>query len=122
MDGGKSVSEQDEVMELTGMATATDGLRHHQWSMTSPLARNLRRPPYPQPRLPGIVPSFRPPLPPLPSPRLPQLPPPPRPAQSPNLAPTSSVSFQLGPRVHDEEPQYACAMHTGPLGTHARSA
>src|SRR5260370_27637254 len=53
---------------------------------------------------------------------LPQPPPPPRPAQSPNLAPTSSASFQLGPRIHDEEPQYAHAMHTRPLGTHARSA
>src|SRR5229473_6425575 len=109
-------------MELTGMATATDGLRRHQWSMTSPLARNLRRPPYPRPRLPGIVPSFRLPLPPLPSPPLPQLPLSPRPAQSPNLAPTSSASFQLGPRIHGEEPRSAHATRAGPLRTHARSA
>src|SRR5713226_608290 len=122
MDGGKSVSEQDEEVEQTGMATATDSLRRHQWSTTSPLARNLRRPPCRRLRLPGIVSSSRLPLPPLPSPLLPQLPPPSRPAQSPNLAPTSSAPFQLGPRIHDEEPRSAHATRAGPLRTHARPA
>src|SRR5713226_8895413 len=107
-------------MEHTGMATATDGLRRHQWSMTSPLARSLRRPPCCRPRLPGMNSSFGLPLPPLPS-LLPQPPLPPRPAQSPNLAPTSFASFQLGPRIHDEEPRSVRAMRAGPLRTHARS-
>src|SRR5258708_32028401 len=118
---GNQFRRRINVMSKTGMTTATDGLCRHQWSMTSPLARNLCRPPCRQPRLPGMVSSYSP-LPPLPSPLLSQPPPPPRPARSPNLAPTSSASFQPGPRIHDEEPRSARATRAGPLHTHARSA
>ena len=88
--------------------------------MTFPLACNLHRLPCRRPRLPGAYSSLS--LSHLPPPLLPQPPPPPRLAQSPNLAPTFSTPFQLGPRILDEDPQYARAMHAGPLGTHARSA
>ena len=80
-------------MENTGMATATDGLRRHQWSMMSLLAGNLHQPPCCRPHLPLMLSSFSLPLPPLPSPLLPQPPPPPHLAQLPNLAPTSSRIF-----------------------------
>src|SRR5258708_2192988 len=106
MVGNQFQSKMND-MGQTGMATATDGLCRHQWSVMSPLAHNLRRPPCRRPRLPGLLSSVPLPLPPLPSPLLPQPPPPPRPTQLPNLAPTSSAPFRLESRIHDEEPRSA---------------
>src|SRR5260370_24716747 len=91
-----------------------------QLTMMFSLTCNLYRLQCRRQRLPGVYSSLT--LSHLPPPLLPQPPPPPRLAQSPNLAPTFSTSFQLGPRIHDEDPQYARAMHAGPLGTHTRSA
>src|SRR5258708_31661511 len=46
------------MMENTGMATATDGLRRHQWSMMSLLGRNLHQPPCCLPHLPVCFHQF----------------------------------------------------------------
>src|SRR5258708_16416439 len=55
---GNQFQSRMKCMEHTGMATATDGLRRHQWSMMSPLVRNLHQQPCRRPRLPGVYSSL----------------------------------------------------------------
>lgn len=113
VQGNCSRSETSTVQ--IRMDTATAGHRH---LMTSPPARNVR----------VFVSGSRVP-PPGAGPNLPthhlllQRPPPlPHPAQSPpKLAPSSSSTFGLPPRVHDEAPRSARATRAGPPRTRARS-
>src|ERR1700679_1250229 len=90
---------------------------------SSPLARNVCRPPSSRrPRPPGQIPhdSHPPGSPLLHLHHLPQQPQP-RPSHPPIFAPPSSSPFQLSAGIHDEAPESARASRSDPLRTHARS-